>query len=834
MGKAIQLPGRDDPFAFAHRPSQVNYGGKVHFHQAAFPPQERGHLEEAGHRALGRFLDIIQAHPDSESLPQVLKTIHRPVFAEETESLPPIAAWLAEISDVFFDQRLETPQLSPAVFKDWVVKDLAAVAKIYTGLRANALAQEHASRVARLNYFMALAIVSLLAELAANYFDQQIALPSRLAMAARLAWGRALAWALRTAELGNPLQRLRAEHLGNAQPDAACLRLLTPHILVYGDAADAIHVEESLLRVNPYKITGGLRGGLTEILLDLLGRNKNYQCDDLKRALAEPAALAAVMESPAGQKHVARSLRRNRELRMQLVAENALNRTRQFFRTYLLEHPSPEVWANLANDRNLNELVTKKSARRRLVKALRKLRQPWEELADLLAAESQGLVQSRRKWFWRLPRRQLLAEAGEAVQRLARFLAEAEDFRILRAHYSRESRREGDWQGIKLWRAFEITVHDQGKSDLERLALAPVWNRRQADMENSFAEGNLFLCTAEGEIYPLEDQRRGQVVFMFADLRNSTETTMKLTKDTASYLAPYLTTVNSSARDCHGERIYFAGDGFAAYFRKITDAIRAGYILASRFQELQELSTEQFRQKAREIYQRAAALGLPLQRPTRLAQALAGMDKRGLGEELLDFLLSITRQTGDQIPEPTLRAVLAKTAAAYSMPRVEIGMALTMGELFFAMVGEEGEEKIPIVISPQLTQAARLSGSSDIVKNHIESHFPQPFRYNVYTWDKKLYNRGIVITEHLFRQLEQELQVRALDAGGKPGEELRYYFDHPLNRRVILRKNQEPVLLKGIAEPCTVYEVALPGSCLDQQYGPADQAPATSTRRSNE
>jgi class 3 adenylate cyclase len=729
--------------------------------------------------------------------------------------------WQAELVGFFFDQSAETP-FSATSFKEWLQKDLAPLVRAYRDIRVNAMVQEHESQVPRLNYLIQLALISLVAEITSDYFERQILLHSRLAVTARLCWGRCLAWSFGTVENSAALARLRMEKLGQTQADPAGSRLLNPFLLTYVDAGDAVLIEETLLRVNPYKLSPGLRHGLSELLAFLITHNKKLAIADLRRTLAEPRALDALLAMPAFDRQLARQLRRQKDLRIQLVWENVCDRLRQNLRAYSLEHPqAAEVLALASSDRNLSEVLAKPGAGKRLIKALQKQSLPWEDL-KLLLKESAAAVKRSRHGFWNpLSGWQLLQEARSGLQRLSRFLSEAEDFRICRGHYARDSRREKIWQGLRLWRAFEMIVQEQGKTDSDRIQLAPIWVRRKADIENNFAEGNLFLCVPAGEIYPLNAQKRGQVIFMFADLRNSTETTMKLTKDTASYLAPYLTTVNSAARSCHGERIYFAGDGFAAYYAKAVDAVRAGFILVSRFQELQEVSKEQLRQKARELYLSAGALGLPLMKPGKIAQLLPEVEKKGAKPELLEFLRGLAAMKTEDVTEDHLRSLLARVASGYTMPRVDIGIALTMGELFFALVGEEAEEKIPIVISPQLTQAARLSGSADAVKNYIDTHFPQPFPFSVYAWDKKLYNRGIVITEQLFSHLQQEIKIGALTTADPVlvHEQLFGYFDHQLNRRIILRKNQETVLLKGIAEPCAVYEVGLPGSYLDKQFG---------------
>jgi hypothetical protein len=171
-----------------------------------------------------------------------------------------------------------------------------------------------------------------------------------------------------------------------------------------------------------------------------------------------------------------------------------------------------------------------------------------------------------------------------------------------------------------------------------------------------------------------------------------------------------------------------------------------------------------------------------------------------------------------------LKKALSKVAATLVMPRVDIGIAITAGELFFALVGQgatEKEEKIKIVISPHLSQAARLSGSSEEVKNYIETHYPQPFPYYVYAWEKKLFNRGIVITEKVLDAIKSETSIQPFTAKEDPfrQEKLFAYNDSILQKKIIIRHINEMVMLKGISEPCRIYEIATNGSLLDKHHG---------------
>ncbi len=799
------LPERQDCFVFEHHSSEVNYGGRMKFHQVAFPPPPQGDkgMEKMVLLAVERFSGMLQeAGPKSDL-----------VF-----TIPD-----SEMADIFFDQWCETPRLKMQSFQHWVNHELAAVAETYRSLRLNAITQEHASGISRLNYFMLLAMSIMTAETISEHFEKNIESLGRLATTARLTLGRSLVRVFKQVEESEELRRQRAEKLGNSEMEEGCRRLLNPFIWAFIDAADAGLLEESLLGPNPYQISQHLRNQLITLLGQQVFKSKKMEAKNLKRSLAEPVSLNWIWQQRKERRCLLKFIRRKKELRVNLVFENARLHLRGSLRKYLRSSlEAGKIVSFVSNERQMGELLIKASLRRRFLKLLRgKHSLELDEIRTRLKEGVKIINRSHRAFWAPLRKRELLMEIDKTFQRISFYLALAEDFRLLRSHYGRDTNQVLDWQGIRLWRSYDLILEKQEQSAKNHWVYKSVWSQQQVEVENGFVEGNIFICQPEGEIYPLTDQRRDHVIFMFADLRNSTETTMKLTKDTASYLAPYLTAVNTAAMSCHGQRIYFAGDGYAAYYMRSVNAIRAAYQIAVRFNKLRGVSREEHIRKAKEIYQSTTALGVNPRQPQKIKQALTGLVKGGTKPEVLEFLTQLSHSIDEVISEPVLRNILSKVALGFSMPRVDIGMALTNGELFYALVGEDHENKIPIVISPCLTQSARLSGSSELVKNYIETNFPAPFPFNAYSWDKKLFNRGIVITRELFKQIQHEVEIKSLSSreGNFMDEVLFFYCDMQLKRRIILREMAEPVLLKGIENPCKIYEVALPGSALDKNFG---------------
>ena len=148
-------------------------------------------------------------------------------------------------------------------------------------------------------------------------------------------------------------------------------------------------------------------------------------------------------------------------------------------------------------------------------------------------------------------------------------------------------------------------------------------------------------------------------------------------------------------------------------------------------------------------------------------------------------------------------------AGEYSMPRVEIGIGITQGDLFFAVIGEENNVRFNIVLSPSLTQAARLSGSAAEVKEYLEKLYGiKNIPRKAYTQNRKLFNQGVVITQEVFNTLRNEVEVNMIE--GKKVDlsyNIYYYYDTVMDRHISLSKLEQPISLKGIDHDVEVFEV---------------------------
>jgi len=413
------------------------------------------------------------------------------------------------------------------------------------------------------------------------------------------------------------------------------------------------------------------------------------------------------------------------------------------------------------------------------------------------------------KFFNTLSKREFERAALESIENMSYCQRVIDEFFAVRGKYGKKSAYSDEMSGLKIIRQTEIRQIWLEEEKKESIGCAAIPVEKKTRIENMYEEGNLFYMRAEGPVYPgAGGSTRNSKLFMFADLRNSTETTMKLTKDTAGFLTPYLNTVYSVSKEHAGTEIYFAGDGYAAHFGTATECIRAAYCVHGEFAKLRREAEDGIRRKEKEI-----CAGLlrekVLTQDMKLSEAASA--GRALSGELAGFF-RILNKNPEIAPENAIRLL----AEEYSMPKVEIGIGITLGELFFAVIGEE-KVRFNIVLSPSLTQAARLSGSNAEVKQYLEKlygvrNIPRKACVN----SKKLFNQGIVITGDVFEMIRKEVDIKLCEpekTGLSYG--VYYYYDSVLNRNISISKLEQGVSLKGIEGDVEVFEVFTPAAAAD-------------------
>jgi hypothetical protein len=189
----------------------------------------------------------------------------------------------------------------------------------------------------------------------------------------------------------------------------------------------------------------------------------------------------------------------------------------------------------------------------------------------------------------------------------------------------------------------------------------------------------------------------------------------------------------------------------------------------------------------------------------------ADIDRESAPEEIKDFLDIMIKK-----PQLNVEDAVHIVAGEYSMPRVEIGIGITEGELFYAVIGGD-KVSFNIVLSPSLTQAARLSGSAAEVKEYLEKLYgTKNIPRKAYARDRKLFNQGIVITQGVFDSLRNEVEIFMIEGKNEGFSfNIYYYYDGQLDRYIALSKIDQPIALKGMDLDIEVYEVLTQATQLD-------------------
>ena len=150
----------------------------MRFQQVAFLPAQDKDIdfEIMIFRVINRFAEIIQERsPKSDLIFAEWQSSQEDVFVDDTGGeLLVFKAWHSELADIFFDQWCETPLLSLKNFQAWIKHEVIDLAKAYRRLRMNAIVQEPSAGIHRLNYYVSLAITTIIAEMISEYFEKQL------------------------------------------------------------------------------------------------------------------------------------------------------------------------------------------------------------------------------------------------------------------------------------------------------------------------------------------------------------------------------------------------------------------------------------------------------------------------------------------------------------------------------------------------------------------------------------------------------------------------------------------------------------------------------------
>jgi len=688
-------------------------------------------------------------------------------------------------------------------------------ARLYTSLKAitvNIIDCQRALKIKDLEFLGWASYSALLSALTEEYFHRHFEkvniMRETITHLIGLAFEGILTEIYKDSELGS----LRNEKTG------ADKRKFEPftgrYVSVFNDIAEQTNVEKMVFsRDERVFLDRQCVNGLMEAFSSVLKKSRRVCAGGgLREIMAEPQLIKNLLYDRRDRRHFASIIKKDRQLKEKLVTKAEAHFVLEAAREIVAETGSGPLMNIIRHPEYAEELFTEPKVKKYITGALKGIGgQKANSLLRRIQSAESRVKRSRNRYINNLTGKEYDDAVYTCIDNFTLYHKIITDFASVRRVYGKKSGYSEDFSGLKLLRQGGIKSMKPGDFGGEIEAFMAISDEQKTRIMNTYEEGGVFYFRQDGAIYPGEQGNiRGKKFFMFADLRNSTETTMKLTKDTASFLTPYLNTVYRISKANNGSEIYFAGDGYAAHFSGITDCLRAAHQIHGEFARLRRDAEMKLADKEKAIAKELVKLGVidPASGKATGKQAA----REGLGEEIAEAaaLIAPPRKM------PPAEAI-AKTAAEYSMPRVEIGIGITEGELFFAVIGEEENVRFNIVLSPSLTQAARLSGSDGAVKTYLEKVYGlKNIPRKVFVHEKKLFNQGVVITGEVFNALRREVEVKSAEAQDtKLTYKSLYYYDSTSGKYMAMSKMDSGVNLKGIENEVEIFECFAPGSEAD-------------------
>lgn len=673
----------------------------------------------------------------------------------------------------------------------------------------NAIGQENELKIKDLEFFCWVSLASLFAAITEEYFHTHFEKLSIMRGTLKYHIGRALELILSEIIEDKDTDKFRAEKTGGDR--RKLMPLINRYALVYNDIAELNNVEKFLLSKDErITLSGSEINALLQALSDTAAASKKISAKGgVKNSAADFTMVKIILYEKKDMKCFIGMLKKDRELREKLTASFEAARVRKKVTEILAETGSGQLLNILKHRDAAQDVFYEAKVKKYLISALKDNGgKKARELMSYIEDAADRIRRSKNAVFGGLLRRELEKIAWHGLEVMSLYFKTASDFRDIRKKYGKKSAFSEQMQGIKILRQSSVKRITSDETGMDEAACVSISDDEKTRIENHFEESGIFYFRENGAVYPGgQGSVRGKKIFMFADLRNSTETTMKLTKDTASFLTPYLNTVYRISKENAGTEIYFAGDGYAAHFQKASECVRAASIIHREYTKLRKDAEIKAAEKSKEIFRELLKLGA-ISKDKK--PAVLGKIDPSLPEHIKEAL------NGLRNPNVNLDELVTKISEENSMPKVEIGIGVTEGELFFAVIGEE-QVRFNIVLSPSLTQAARLSGSNNDVKKYLEKLYGlKNIPRRVYVQDRKLFNQGIVITNEIYNSLRRDSEVDVI-----PKEKLdlsydiHYYYDGVLNRYVCMSKLEQGVALKGIEKDVEVFEVFAYGSQVD-------------------
>lgn len=784
----IVITARKPDLNFAHKNSEISYDPTNKFHQSTFPAD----FEELAYDFIDSFVDMI--------------------FSDE--KLKDFGALPRDrnMTDFYFDIIIKEGNLSWERYSAWYYNKKAKFQEAVKKIIVNAVNQRAPLKIENLEFFTWLSVVNFISSMTEDYFLKHMEQLNIMKETLMNFLGRAFEIVLEEIYEDTAIGQLRAEK--NPDDKWKITPLINRYTLVYNDIAEMPHVEKNLFSGDGAVFIDRLIQGRLLHIFEITAKvSRRFALGDkIRHVAADMAGIRLMLSHKSDRRIFIKLAHGDREFMQKLVAKHERAALRAMLREIVCETGSSQLVNVIRQEESIEDMLFDVKLRTSVVKVLKEIGNKKCAAAARYARHAADRVErSLNKFFNRLSQKEFEDVVLFNIENLSYFHRTIDNFFEVRSRYGKKSAYSDELTGIKIFRQTVIRPVKNEGTGRESMQCMPIPDDQKTRIENLYEEGSLFYMRGEGALYPgVEGSSiRSKKLFMFADLRNSTETTMKLTKDTAGFLTPYLNTVYSVSKEHNGTEIYFAGDGYAAHFGTAIECVRTAYMIHAEFVKLRREAEDKIKLKEKELYKELVRIKAIT--PDMKIAGKTGEPGDVLTAELVDFLKIVSRNRDVNV-ETAIRTL----AEEYSMPKVEIGIGITLGELFFAVVGE-GEVRFNIVLSPSLTQAARLSGSNPEVKQYLEKKFGlKNIPRKVYVNEKKLFNQGIVITTDVFNMLRGETDINMIEQekiGLSHG--VYYYYDSALNRYIALTKMEQGIVLKGIEGDVEVFEVLTPATSAD-------------------
>jgi class 3 adenylate cyclase len=679
--------------------------------------------------------------------------------------------------------------------------------KLQAGIKAvilNAILGEKETGIEGLEFFSWTSVATLIAVISEEYFQRNFDTLKIMRDTLGIRLGEAFELLLKEVLNDEEVTRTRAEKTGGGKKKIE--PLLNRYALMFSDPGDMAGVERIIFsRDKSIFIDRTIFNRLLNAFEAVVDTSKNVRKNDsLKNILSDMGLIKTILKNKRDRKNLLKLLGKDGGFMPRLAMKYETHVISKALKGIVAETGSSDLINFILHEDSAGDIFTDNRVKKYALKALKSIgNRRAKETAKYIGYACGRIKRAGRQFIGGLLPKEKEKILTAGIENFSGCLKITNDFSETRRKFGKKTSYGEEMLGIKILRQ---SFFRQGKNPAggrEYIECVRVPSDQRTRIDNLFEEGNLFYIRAGGPIYPGGGgAARGKKFFMFADLRNSTETTMKLTKDTAGFLTPYLNAVYKMSVGNGGNEIYFAGDGYAAHYSKVTESVRSAYLIHNEFAGLRREAEVKIRDKERALFKELVKSGVVNTEMEVLP--LNSADGAGRADEIKDFIDISHANPGMKIED-----VLNTVAGEYSMPRVQIGIGITEGDLFFAVIGEENNARFNIVLSPSLTQAARLSGSAAEVKKYLEKLYGiKNIPRMAYAQNRKLFNQGIVMTEQVFSALKKEVEVGFVEAKDiELSYGVFYYYDTALDKYISLAKLDEQIELKGIEGDVQVYEV---------------------------